>query len=350
MMKKTLEYLLVAAVSATCLASCAKSITTGTNDASKRYFDAWIAVNYPDLEPTELGSYVIEEIVGDGELVGDYENSPYVRVAYTQYDLDWNIEATTSEKLSQQLGDYDESYYYGPRIWTRVNDSYYAGLDEAITSMNVGGYKRTVIPGWLYTTLRYSTAEDYVNNVSASDHAIYDLIVVETIDDMVQWEIDSIANYLSHNFPEVSVSDSLIYGLYYIQTAEPADTAAFASDTTLYINYIARRLDGQVVDTNIQDTAKRYGIYSSSTTYEPTQVNWYDEDDDEDYTSITITSDESSIIDGLSYTLSLMRSYEKGTCIFYSALGYSSSGSGSTIPEYSPLRFDIEFVDGEEDD
>ena len=40
-----------------------------------------------------------------------------------------------------------------------------------------------------------------------------------------------------------------------------------------------------------------------------------------------------------------MHPHEKGTAVFYSGVGYGSSGSGSTIPAYAPLRFDIEIVD-----
>jgi FKBP-type peptidyl-prolyl cis-trans isomerase len=65
----------------------------------------------------------------------------------------------------------------------------------------------------------------------------------------------------------------------------------------------------------------------------------------EDYSQITITSDKSSVIDGFAYMIWRMGAYEEGTGIFYSKLGYSYSGSGSSIPAYSPLRFDIEVVD-----
>ena len=60
---------------------------------------------------------------------------------------------------------------------------------------------------------------------------------------------------------------------------------------------------------------------------------------------ITITSSKSSVIDGFSYMLWRMGPFEAGTGIFLSRLGYAASGSGSSIPAYSPLRFDIEVVE-----
>ncbi len=325
------------------VAGCAKT-TTYSGISAKEYFDAWMTVNYPELldSPTPLGAYVIEDIPGTGALVGDYENSPYIRVEYTSYSLDGDVTATSYKTMAQQIGTYVEYNYYGPRIWTRLNNTLYAGVDEAVSTMYEGGRKLTIIPGWLFTSLRYDTAEEYIANVSGTN-AIYDITVIDTIQNIVQWQLDSIEAYLQRNFPGTTLDDSLKFGFYYIQETEPDDTTAFPTDSSIYINYIARRLDGWVFDTNIQDTAKRYGLYSSSTTYEPTLINW----DEDDYTAMTMTSDESSMIDGFAYCLWNMRSHERGTCIFYSSLGYGASGSGDVVPEFAPLVFDIEIVDEE---
>ena len=141
--------------------------------------------------------------------------------------------------------------------------------------------------------------------------------------------------------------DSTFYGYYYQQLKEPTDTTTFPRDTTFYINYIGRLLNGQVFDTTIEDTAKFYGIYSSSKTYKPQMVKL-----NETYTEITLggssSSDGSTTIDGFAYCLSKLKSYEKGICAFYSALGYKYSGSGNVIPKFAPLTFEIEIVDKEE--
>ena len=71
---------------------------------------------------------------------------------------------------------------------------------------------------------------------------------------------------------------------------------------------------------------------------------------DEDYTAFTMgsSSNSSTVIDGFAYALWNMRPHEAGTSIFYSPLGYGSTGSGSKIPGFSPLRFDIYIVDKED--
>lgn len=329
-------------VAALLTSACAKTVQISTNDAAKRNFDAWMYVNYPDLTPTPLGAYVIEETEGEGALLGSQSESGYVRMNYTVTDLEGNVTSTSSEEVSKQIGDYDETYYYGPRIWCRLNDGVYAGVDEALSTMRVGGYKKTIIPGWLFSTTRYGSAEEYVQNVNGAN-AIYSMEVVEVIDDIEKWEIDSLSSYMARVHPEIPVADSLKYGFYYIQRKAPADTNSFPTDSTIYINYVGRLLDGRVFDTNIRDTAKLYGLYSSSRTYEPALINW----DKDDYSNLTMTTDKDDLIDGFKYLLWHMRSYEKATGIFYSGLGYGASGSGEAIPEYSPLIFDVDIVDEE---
>lgn len=334
---KRLFFFLIGAV--LLVTSCAKSTSTSSGASAKAYFDAWMQVNYPGLTATPLGSYVIEETEGDGALLGTCEESKYIRVHATAYDLKGNVTNTTRESVAKQLGLYSERAYYGPMMWIRTGESLYAGLDEAVSTMKVGGRKKTIIPGWLFSYTRYNTPQAYIDNVSGAN-AIYDIEIKEIVNDPVKWEIDSISSYLSHNYPSVTVADSLKFGFYYIQDKAPSDTAKFPNDTTIYINYIGRLLDGRVFDTNIKDTAKVHGLYSSSATYGPSSITYKDEV----YSDITMGS-SGSLIDGFSYAIWKMRHHEKGTCIFYSNLGYGAAGSGSSIPAFSPLRFDIEIVD-----
>jgi FKBP-type peptidyl-prolyl cis-trans isomerase len=50
------------------------------------------------------------------------------------------------------------------------------------------------------------------------------------------------------------------------------------------------------------------------------------------------------VIQGFDLGVARVRVGEKATCIFPSALGYGSQGSGSSIPGNSPLVFDIEVL------
>ena len=336
-MKRTILYLCAAALLS---AGCAKTPSVGLNDAAKRYFDSWMSVAYPDAVREEPGYYVLEDIPGNGMLAGDADNTPYVRVDYVIRSQDGTINDTSYEQLAQQVGTYDSADYYGPVIWLRGSGNMQAGLDEALKTMRTGGYRSFVMPGWLATTSRFDTEAEYLANVSGSV-TVYDVKLLELITDVKKWETDSVGRYVSKTFPGKTVQDSLKYGFYYFCTGEPSSTREFPADTTIYINYVGRLLNGQVFDTNVKDSAKFYGLYSASATYSPSTITWHSSEGT--YKDIKMGS--STVIDGFSYALSKMHPHEKGTAVFYSGLGYGSSGSGSTIPAYGPLRFDIEIVD-----
>ena len=321
--------------------SCAKSSDTGQNYLTKKYFDAWMATNHPGVQKTGLGIYILEDTPGDGDLVSDEDTHPYVYATYTITDLEGNVTSTSSSVLSQQLGSYDPTYYYGDYVLDRSEGAMYAGINSMLSTMRVGGTRTAVVPGWLISTDVYDTEDEYLENCTGTD-AIYTLSVHEVFDDVTQWELDSLERYMAHNYPGV---DTVMTGFYYIQLKAPSDTAAFSDDETVYINYTGKLLNGQAFDTTLEDVAKQQGLYSSSTEYAPTYVTWND-----DYTEITMGESSTEIISGFAKCISMMRKGEVGMAIFHSAFGYESSGSGDSIPGYSPLIFEIQCLGTEETD
>ncbi|MBR5703378.1 MAG: FKBP-type peptidyl-prolyl cis-trans isomerase [Bacteroidales bacterium] len=330
-----LRYIIMAA-SLLALVSCAKEKTAGKNDDAKRYFDAWISQNYPAATKTPLGAYILSETPGTGILP---EDSIYVRINYSCYTLDGTLQSTTNEKLARKCGLYTNTDYYGPLVAYRgeKQESLSAGTEEAISTMRMGGRKTVVIPGWLSETKRYNSAEKYVENCSGTDY-IYEFEVIECFNDVDRWERDSLLRYLAANYPAAK-EDTTCQGLFYLKTRDGLDKE-FASDTTVYFNYTGRLLNGKVFDTTIADTAKVWGLYSSSKTYQQTKINWCS--DSKDFTSITMGDSENSTVTGFARGLSLMHPGEAGICFFISKYGYKGSGSGSTIIGYTPLCFELD--------
>ncbi|MBQ3723093.1 MAG: FKBP-type peptidyl-prolyl cis-trans isomerase [Bacteroidales bacterium] len=340
-MKRTFAFACLAAA-LMIAGSCAKAPKTGINDASKRYFDAWVTVHCPDAPQTELGSRITSDSPGTGALIGSLEDTPFVYANYTLTDLAGNVSATTDKKLSQQIGTFAESYYYGPTVICRYQGYLSAGITEMMETMRVGGTRTAVIPGWLTstaTTNYFETAQEYIDQVSGTD-IIYTTEILEAIPDIAKWETDSLARFMARHYPGV---DSTAYGYYYVQTQEPKDTSEFESGT-VYINYTGRLLNGQVFDSTIRDTTRKYRIYQDSKTYEPMSLSWPSSDDE----TLT-TSDGGSLIEGFTKCIQGMKAGEKGICFFYSALGYGITGGGSTIPACSPLCFEIEMLGKNED-
>ncbi len=321
---------------------CATAPKTGVNDASKRFYDAWVTVHCPDAPQTELGSRITFDSPGTGALLGSEEDTPFVYARYTMTDLAGNVSATTDEKLSQQIGTYDESYYYGPVAICRYPGYLSAGISEIMETMRVGGKRTAVIPGWLTSTSStnyYDTAQEYLDQVSGTD-IIYTAEILEAIPDIAKWETDSLARFMARHYPGV---DSLAYGYYYVQLCEPKDTSAFESGT-VYVNYTGRLLNGRVFDSTIRDTTRKYRIYQENKTYEPMSLSWPGSDEE----TVT-TSSGGSLVGGFTKCVSAMKAGERGLCFFYSGLGYSVSGAGSLIPAFSPLCFEIEMLGKNED-
>ena len=320
------------------LSGCAKTPASGTNDAAKVYFDAWLEINKtPDWVKTPLGCYITGDEPGTGtEVVTDTTGNRYLWVEYTATTLEGSLSTYTDALSAHQMNAFHESYYFGPRIWQRGENTLYAGVEDAVIGMKEGGSRSFVMPAWLGSYSRYADEAQYLSKATGTA-GIYSVRLVKVIPDLVAWETDSLRSYYKRNFPSAG-DEPVEEGLYYVCRHPRSNDLPFTADSTYYINYIGRCLDGRVFDTNIRDTAVFYGIWNSSRTYGPTAIKWAT-------TADKITMGSSSVITGFAKTLLQMGRYEAGTGIFVSSMGYKGTGSGNTIPPFSPLRFDIEFCD-----
>lgn len=334
---------LIAAVS-----SCEKIVEAGVNDVAMAVFKAWAKQKgkpeWRNTSPEDsLGVWFMEYEEGPGKAIGTISENPYLYVSHTITDLYGNISGSTYEAKDRQMGIYSEMKYYGPQIWNRTGDGLYVGLEDVLSRIKVGSRVKAAIPGWLITTpnAEYTSLAEYFINVTGNNSTIYEIEIADAIPDIVKWEIDSIGRYLERKEPGKSVADSSKFGFYFIQREAPADSVDLPSDTTIYINYIARRLDGKVFDTTIRDTAKlHFGkSFDAGRDFAPVRISMA-----ENYTDIKMGPSSSSVIDGFAYGLKKMHKFEKASFIFYSALGYGATGSGSSIPPYCPLIFDVELV------
>lgn len=338
-MKKNILIFLFAAV--LMAAGCAKVETQGPNDANSRFMKAWMHVynqnNNTDIEPSGLGIYVLDETPGTGDKT--VTDNGYAIVEYTITDLDGNISSYTAAETAKKLGAYSETSYYGPRTWLTMDATISGGLQNAIVGMKVGGHKKVVIPSWLMSYASYDTEEEYLKQSSDYSNTIYEFTVKDFTDSIDVWQVDSIKRYIVKNYGSVTAFSNDTTGFFYRQLEAPVTDEAFGKDTTIYINYTGKLLNGLVFDTTDERIAKDNGLYNPSKTYEPVSIKW-----GETYGDITMGSGSSSVIGGFARTLWQMKAMEKGIGIFYSPLGYSYSGSEPSIPPYAPLIFEIEIV------
>lgn len=315
-------------------ASCAKENTTTSNDTEKTYIESWLKVRNLPVNPTERGIYITEETPGSGTA---YNGEMYAYVEYTAKDLEGTITLTTDEKTAQRIGSFSFSTYYGPRIVQISEESATAGLEDLLTGMQTGGTRTAVIPSWLQVYKRYKKNDEYYKHTAKNTSTVmYTLKMLDFTDDIDAWEGRQLDRFAKRNWG----IDSTGFGLYYKQLVPPKGTADFPSDTTVYINYTGRLMNGKVFDTTIADTAKFHNIYSSSRTYGPVQINWHQTQAD-----ITMGTDNNEPVEGFKWLLHRMGRYEKGIGAFISKYGYTYKGGGSAIPPYTPILFEVELVD-----
>lgn len=352
-MKKIYSRLLIILAVAFVAGSCAKVVSESSTTSDKRFFDAFMRTHHPDAKASGMGVYILDDQPGKGEEAAD---SNYIFMRYTFRDItDGSIQAYSDETIAKQLGEYDPSYDFSPFTQRLCRYGASQGVMDVLTGtgsgfgrMKIGGSRQAVIPGWLTSnTAYYDNAEDYLNKVTSSTHYLYTVTLVGQCKDIKQYQIDSIESFMKRRGTPV---DSLagLKGMYYWRNkareqergVTVLDTVKFPTDTTIYINYIGRLLNGKVFDTSIKDTAKAYGIYSSTRTYEPVSIVF-----DTDSTKLKMGSAESSVITGFALSIWQMHPYESGRGIFTSDYGYKESGSGKNIGGYAPLIFDIDVVD-----
>ena len=335
MNKITIYALFLAAVLS--MTGCAKEPEVGANDANRRYLEAWMHINHPEATRTDLGVYILDSREGDGETV--VTNEGYAIVDYTIRTLEGGISSYTDSTTARQMGTYSRSSYYGPRVWMTYDETIQAGLQNILVGMKTGGYMKAVIPSWLMSYSTYETEKEYLKQTGDFANAIYEFTVRDFTDSIDVWQIDSIKRYIERNYGELSAFESDTTGFYYRQLQAPVSDEAFSSDTTIYINYTGKLLNGLIFDTTYERVAKDNGLYVKGKTYEPVSIKW-----GEEYSDLTMGSASSTVIGGFARTLWQMKAMEKGIGIFYSNLGYGYSGSEPSIPPYAPLIFEIEIV------
>lgn len=348
-MKNLYKYIFLAA--AIIPASCARIISEGVNEAEQRYFNAWLKVNgISESQKAGRGIYILEKTeTASGTTVGA---DGYAIVEYTTTDLEGNITDYTDMEQAKQLGTYSPGSYYGPKVWTTTAETIRAGLYDGIAGMKIGERRRFIVPSWLMSYKNLATEAEYLAVSSDNSTTIFDVTVKDFTKDINQWQFSKILQTINNKdfydgaFNGTNIEDTtgVAYGMFYKTLEGIEEEKAFEGDTTIYINYTGKLLNGLIFDTNVERIAKDNHVYSASRTYGPTAVQW-----GEDWSDITL--DESEVIGGFSRTLwqmAKLRKGSKGVGIFYSELGYGYSGS-SNIPGYAPLIFEIEFVDKPEE-
>lgn len=307
-------------------ASCAVDPETDSYYSYDRVMKAWMKLNYPGIQPYgESGAYILDMERGNGPAVTD---SVYVFAHYIKRTLDRAVTETNVREISVQLGQYTPTTYYGSDIW-RIDRGYLpAGLEEVIKTMNAGGHTTIALPYSASTHTRslYSA----FSGSSESGNILFEMTIDTVVANIYDYQENTMKQWFREHY---GVSDTASMHLYFKKIEEKTEeTDTISEGTSVNVRYIGRLMNGQVFDTNIQDTAKFYRIYSTDNSYDALSVTFYKSDGEK-------LSEDNSVVAGFAKAVSMMNYGETAVTLFNSELGYGESGSSPSIPEYSPIVF-----------
>ena len=306
--------------------SCAVEPDEDSDIVYDHVMAAWMRVNYPAVNPYGThGAYVLQMDKGDGVSIGD---SAYVRVHYTKSTLDGTIVDTNDEDIAKQMGNYAVSSNYAGNTWRLTQGYVPDALEEVIRSMRSGGRATIALPksASSHDAAMYDafTSKEEVNNY------IFDLAIDTVINDIISYQDKEMQEWFrTHYNSQATIADHLYFKKLVEKTA---DSDTITEGASINVRYIGRRMDGQVFDTNIADTAKFYRIWSSDNGYSALSITFYKNDDDK-------FSSDNSVVSGFGQAIQHMNYGETAVTLFNSELGYGENGSNPGIPEYSPLFF-----------
>ena len=315
MVKLMNKYVLMA-VTALALFSCAEEMEETERSVQERILDAYVEVNCPDAQRWDSGIVMLSSTKGTGDTLNKYESGFF---EYTEKSLTGKYIETTDAELAKRLGWYSKSNHYSPKYFELGIGNNFAGMEEVMYKMQVGGKATFILPPWL----TYYEGQTVWNS---SVSTIYEIELKEVADNMLTWQQDTMKAYANTHYPGLDTLKSN----FYFKELYDAGVKDTLTNESVNVRYVGRLLDGWVFDTNIADTAKKYGIYESTNEYAALEVLFAEE--------LDRMVEDNSLVKGFCMALKEMNYGDKAFTMFYSEYGYSSSGSDQIGP-YQPLIF-----------
>ena len=328
MVKNSIKAIMLALM-AIVLVSCAEDKADSDRSIQERILNAYLdskdfKAKYPNAQIMPSGIVILEQQPGFGDVI-EKGNGAYFE--YSTQSLSGEYINTTDENIAKQLGIYSNSKYYGPALFEIGYRNTYIGLEEVMTGMQEGGKVKFILPPWL-------TRTESEPKWGESSNLIFDLELKHVITSILKWEEDTMKAYANLHYPGL---DTLSSNFYFKKLdGDEKDTLESGS---VKVYYIGRLLDGFVFDTNIKDTAKKYGIYDPDNSYEPLEVV-HRKDLDE-------MLKDNSLVTGFCMAIQEMGYNETAFTMFGSKYGYDSDGKDPIGP-YQSLIFWLQTLSKDE--
>jgi len=155
------------------------------------------------------------------------------------------------------------------------------------------------------------------------------VFVSSCVDDDVDYrestEVEILKSYMNKYYAGEEADAN---GVYFVEETEGTGTQV-AADKYVVVKYTGQIVRGEVFDTNNEDLAIEKGMHSPTRFY--------------DYSIFKVSKDQ--VVHGFYYGLLKMKEGSKAKMFFPSSLGYGNEGSGTLIPGYSSLIFEVEVIE-----
>lgn len=271
----------------------------------------YLSGNYPDLDPTESGLFIVKEKSGKGKMPkdGDFLN------------FDFKVSVLNGATL------YDSQKSGRPGEVEKGKPFDTQGFTEGLNTMRIGDEITLIVPSKLafkdqgrqgmiepYTTLIYWLRLNSATTKAQHDKEIAAKKAAKEKEEktLQAQEIETLTNYIKKNNITVDPTPS---GLYYIETEAGTGVQAAAGDK-VKVHYNGTLLDGTKFDSS----------YDRGEPFE-------------------FTLGKGQVIKGWDEGIAMMKVGGKATFIVPSSIAYGARARGGVIHAYAPLKFDVELVD-----
>lgn len=278
-------------------------------EQEQRYFDIYMAVNYPDAVPQASGLYYVENKEGAGAMPYD---SAWVLVNHVAYTIPGDdVYETYIERVAIDHQKHDSEALYGP--YKMQNGTLNEGFTEGLMMMREGGEAT-----FLFTSeLGYGSKN--AGSIGAYRSLKYEVVLVEVLGDIDVYEQGKIDTYLDTIALVDTVYDAEVDAIIHYIVDVESDGPPVGVDSTLEVVYRGYFMDGRVFD---EKTAEDPFIFKIS------EVDWVARWD---------------------LVLPRLKEGEKVRMVFPYQSAYGESGQRTDqnnvkIPPYETLLFDVEII------
>ena len=289
---------------------------TYTQEQEQRYFDIYMASNYPDAVQQASGIYYLENNEGAGRMPGD---SSWLLINHVAYTLpDEQVYETYLEHVALDNRIHDAAALYGP--YKIRNGTTNEGFTEGLKLMSEGG-GATI----LFTSdLGFGASDGRVGSYRSLK---YEVQLLEVIDDIIDYEANKLMAYTDTIVGVQMVQDTIDNLIMYYVIDESTDGAPVATDSTIEVAYKGYLMDGRVFDQSSDTTGFIFKV----------------------------DSEDAGVITGWTLGMKQFKEGEKGRLIIpyqlaYGEFGDFTDGGNVKIPPYETLVFDVDVLSVEADE